>query len=271
MKLNKKVEITVSHIWRSYLLSILGVFLASAPVAADLRVVIAEVTPGVVAVGTSRPVKKARANDPPAVFLGTGFAVSNGHYVVTNHHVIPEKLDIANEQTLAVFSGRGKSAKAHRAILVASDERHDLALLRIEQGPLPALTLGQSDSVVEGEDIVFTGFPIGMVLGLYHVTHRGMVSAISPIVIPAHSSSSLSAAQLAAMRNPFEIFQLDATAYPGNSGSPVYSAANGEVIGVLNGVLVKKSKEALLSHPSGISYAIPVTHVHQLLKNAGIQ
>jgi len=71
------------------------------------------------------------------------------------------------------------------------------------------------------------------------------------------------------MRNPFNVFQLDAIAYPGNSGSPVYRESDGEVIGVLNSVFVKESREAILERPSGISYAIPITWLKALLD--GIQ
>ncbi|MCW8949129.1 MAG: S1C family serine protease, partial [Sedimenticola sp.] len=63
-------------------------------------------------------------------------------------------------------------------------------------------------------------------------------------------------------------YQLDGTAYPGNSGSPVYDSQSGRVVGVLNSVFVKESKETLLERPSGISYAIPVRYVHALLKDA---
>ena len=96
-----------------------------------------------------------------------------------------------------------------------------LALLEIEGKPLPALSLGDANRVREGEEIAFTGLPIGMVLGLYPVTHRGIVSAITPMVIPAMSSRQLSAKQIRRLRSPFNVLQLDATAYPGNSGSPV--------------------------------------------------
>jgi len=67
------------------------------------------------------------------------------------------------------------------------------------------------------------------------------------------------------MRNPFMVFQLDATAYPGNSGSPVYEPQTGRVIGVINSVFVKESRESILQKPSGISYAIPSAYVHSLL------
>ncbi|HHH13603.1 MAG TPA: serine protease, partial [Thiolapillus brandeum] len=111
-----------------------------------------------------------------------------------------------------------------------------------------------------------TGFPLGMVLGLYPVTHRGIISAITPAAIPAGSSRRLNAARIKRLRNPFMVYQLDAIAYPGNSGSPLYLPATGEVIGVVNSVFIKDSKESVLSSPSGISYAIPVKYVHRLLQ-----
>ena len=121
----------------------------------------------------------------------------------------------------------------------------------------------------EGQEVAFTGFPIGAVLGLYPVTHRGIVSVIVPMARPANTSRTLTAIQLKHMRNPFMVFQLDATAYPGNSGSPVYEQGTGKVIGVLNSVFVKESRESVLSKPSGISYAIPVEHVARLLPGSG--
>ncbi|MCF7982686.1 MAG: S1C family serine protease, partial [Pseudomonadales bacterium] len=68
------------------------------------------------------------------------------------------------------------------------------------------------------------------------------------------------------LRSPYRVFQLDATAYPGNSGSPLYHPETGEVIGVINKVFVKGTKEAALEHPSGISYAIPSEYILDLLK-----
>jgi len=59
------------------------------------------------------------------------------------------------------------------------------------------------------------------------------------------------------LKASYEIFQLDATAYPGNSGSPLYEEQTGQVIGVINSVFVKRTKEAAIENPSGIAYAIP--------------
>ena len=48
---------------------------------------------------------------------------------------------------------------------------------------------------------------------------------------------------------------------PGNSGSPLYDTETGEVIGIINMVFVKGTKEAALSQPSGISFAVPRAHL----------
>jgi S1-C subfamily serine protease len=120
-------------------------------------------------------------------------------------------------------------------------------------------------SVREGQSIAFTGFPIGIVLGLFPVTHKGIISAISPIAIPMMKSRHLNSKVLKRLRHPFGVFQIDATAYPGNSGSPVYSIETGNVIGIINKVFVKESKENILSKPSGITYAIPIKYLLELL------
>ena len=67
-------------------------------------------------------------------------------------------------------------------------------------------------------------------------------------------------------KTAFHVFQLDGTAYPGSSGSPLYDSDSGEVYGVVNLVFVKGKKESALSNPSGISYAIPANFVTELLK-----
>jgi S1-C subfamily serine protease len=104
-----------------------------------------------------------------------------------------------------------------------------------------------------------------MVLGLYHATHRGIVAAITPMAIPGFGGKDLSPQAIKALREPFDVYQLDATAYPGNSGSPVYDPETGDVIGVINSVFVKRTKEAVLTEPSGITYAIPAKFLKALL------
>ena len=244
---------------------ILLVIASASPVfAGSMANVIDRIRPGIVAVGSVQQTRR-----PPALFLGTGFAVADGRHIITNAHVLPQ-LDRTKKEMLAVFTGRGKKFKARKAQVVGIDRQHDLALLRIGGKPLRALRLG-ANRVREGDYIAFTGFPIGMVLGLYQVTHRGMVSAISPIAIPLPAARALNAKIIKQLRSdPFDIYQLDATVYPGNSGSPLFDSSTGRVVGVVNMTFVKGSRENLLSKPSAIGYAIPIKHARVLLKKAGL-
>ncbi len=231
----------------------------------SLAKTIAKIKPGIVAVGTFMPKR-----NPRAVFLATGFAIGDGSLIVTNAHVIPDKLDNEHFEQVAVYYHKEGTDKAIIAKEVALDKDHDLAILKISGEQLPPLKLGQASSVQEGQLYAFTGFPIGMVLGLFPVTHRGIVSAITPNVIPMIKFDQNNAKLLRRLQSPYNVFQLDATAYPGNSGSPLYDPDTGEVIGVINKVFVQESKENVLSKPSGISYAIPVNHIQNLLKEKGL-
>lgn len=231
----------------------------------SLADIVAKIKPSIVAVGTYMPKR-----NPRAVFLATGFAVGDGSLIVTNAHVIPDKLDNDHLEQTAIFYHKDNVEKAILATEVALDKEHDLAVLKIAGEHLPPLKLGSVSSVREGQLYAFTGFPIGMVLGLYPVTHRGIVSAITPNVIPMLRSDQINLKLLKRLQDPYNVFQLDATAYPGNSGSPLYDPDTGEVIGVINKVFVQESKENILSKPSGISYAIPANHVQNLLKAKGL-
>lgn len=225
---------------------------------------IQRVKPSVVGVGTYNPTAQPRSR-----LLGTGFAVADGRHVVTNDHVLPDVLDDERNEVLAVFLPG--ASEVRRAERVAVEPGHDLALLRIEGDPLPALRLGDSDRVREGHAVAVTGFPIGAVIGLFPATHTGIVASISPVTIPAGRARELDGAAIRRMRDPFPIFQLDLTAYPGNSGSPLYDPRNGAVVGVLNMVFVREGRERALDRPSGISYAIPGKHVRALLGEAGLR
>lgn len=232
---------------------------------ADLPATIVRVKPSIVAVGTFMALRQQQHQ-----LQGTGFVVAR-HYVVTNSHVVPERLDEGRRETLAVyFPAGGNRAERRDAKLVARDATYDLCLLRFDGPAASSLALGRNADVREGELYAFTGFPILAVLGLHPVTHRGIVSAISPIAIPVASGKHLNPDVLRKLARPFDVFQLDATAYPGNSGSPLYRIDNGQVVGVINSVYIKTTKEMGISDPSGISYAIPVDHVRDLLRGAGV-
>lgn len=230
--------------------------------AADLRAIVPTIKRSVVGVGTFE-----RTRSPSTVFVGTGFVVGDGLDVITNAHVVPATLSEGNKEQLGIVLPDGEGVRFRPAELVARDNEHDLAHLHLSGTPLPALELGDSDTVEEGQDLALTGFPLAMALGLHPATHRATLAAITPIVRPSLGARSLDPRQIVALqRSPFNIFQLDGTAYPGNSGSPVYDPATGKVVGVINAVFVKGLKETAITAPSGITYAIPANYVRDLLR-----
>jgi S1-C subfamily serine protease len=222
------------------------------------------IKPSVVAVGTFQQTRQ-----PQFSFRGTGFVVGDGRLVATNAHVLPAKLDAGSDpETLVVLlpAQRASERLVRPAKPVATSAEYDLALLQLEGPPLPALTLGDSAGVRDGQHLLFTGFPVGGALGLVPVTHRAMVGAVTPIVLPMASAGQLDARVIRQVQSgSFDIFQLDAVAYPGNSGSPLYDPASGEVVGVINMTLARATKESALPQPTGIAYAIPVVHLRALL------
>jgi serine protease Do len=230
-------------------------------VADDLPATIARVKPSVVGIAT---LKKGRT--PPIHFIGTGFVVGDGLTVITNAHVVKQAGIEEGSELLGVLTGSNQSADLRAATVINTDPERDLAQLRIVGAPLPALRIGDSNTVREGHSLVFTGFPLGMVLGFHHVTHRALVAAITPVADPAPASQNLNAKMIAQLRKaPYLVFQLDGTAYPGSSGSPLYDPETGNVLGVINKVFVKGTKEAVLTQPSGITYAIPGRYVQELM------
>ncbi len=241
--------------------------LLATSVQADRGATIERVKVSVVAIGTF-----VRTRTPPFQFLGTGFAVDDGTLVVTNAHVLPRLVDPAKMEVLAILipappkAGKDQ-AQVREAKQIAVDVGSDLALLKIPGPALPALKIRSSEAVREGQEILFTGYPIGAVLGPFPATHRGMISAITPIAIPQANAGELDPHTIRRLATgPFPVFQLDATAYPGNSGSPLYDPDSGDVLGIVNMVFVKGTKESVLAQPSGITYAVPASHLEELLK-----
>lgn len=229
----------------------------------DLPDVLDIVRPSIVAVGTFK-----QTDSPAFRFRGTGFVVSDGNLVATNAHVVSELPDPASGAFFAVLVKSAGKTEVRGARILATAADVDLALLRIDGESLPKLTLADSGSVREGLAIAFTGFPIGNVLGFSPVTHRGIVSAITPIALPGGTARQLNEKLIRRLRSgSFDVFQLDATAYPGNSGSPVFDARSGSVIGVINMVLVRGTKESVLTQPSGITYAVPANFLQELIRS----
>lgn len=253
-----------------HILCLLAILLLSplarpAHAAEALPDLIDRVKPSIVVVGTFQ-----KTRSPAFIMRGSGFVVGNGNQVVTNVHVVPELLDTGNGESLAIQLVSGFAGPQLRmAKSEVLDDIHDLALLKFEGEGLPPLSLNSGANAREGQSVAFIGFPIGSVLGLSPVTHRGIISAVTPIVLPSPTAQQLNEKMIRRIKTgSFPVYQLDATAYPGNSGGPLFELDKGEVIGVINMVFVKGTKESALSQPSGISFAMPSQYLQELLRSA---
>lgn len=208
-------------------------------------------------------------DSPRFLFRGTGFVAGANNLAITNAHVLPDAADVGSPRRVVVqVPAPGGKWVLREVSVLRIDRERDLALLRIAGASLPALPLAGAGEAREGASVAILGFPIGGALGFSLVTHRGIVSSIAPIALPQAGAQALNERSIRMLREPvtFNILQLDATAYPGNSGGPVLDIESGRVLGVINMVLIKGARETALTHPTGISYAIPVESVLRLLQ-----
>ncbi|HEV7432352.1 MAG TPA: trypsin-like peptidase domain-containing protein, partial [Steroidobacteraceae bacterium] len=143
--------------------------------------------------------------------LGSGVIVDESGHILTNNHVI------ANATSIKVQLADGRSAEAK---VVGRDPDTDLALLSVQLTKLPVMSLGRSDRLQVGDEVLAIGNP----LGLQQTVTHGIVSAID--------RKQLGVAT-------FENFiQTDAAINEGNSGGALINAA-GELVGINTAVIAK--------------------------------
>lgn len=167
---------------------------------------------------------------PQQMGLGTGFIVREDGLIVTNNHVI-SGADIINVQLSE------KSNEVYEATLVGSDERTDIALIKIQpKGKLPVAVFGSSKDLEVGEWVAAFGNPFGH----GHSMTKGIIS-----------SKGREIGEI----NKIPLLQTDASINPGNSGGPLVNM-KGQVIGV---------NSAIDARAQGIGFAIPIDEVKAIL------
>lgn len=137
---------------------------------------------------------------------GSGFIISSDGFIVTNHHVV----ESAQKIQVALSDGRRVSAE-----LKGFDPSTDIAILKIYENDLKALSFADSDSLQVGQIAIAIGNP----LGLQHTVTTGVVSALGRTLRASNG------------RLIDDVIQTDASLNPGNSGGPLMNSA-GQVIGV---------------------------------------
>jgi S1-C subfamily serine protease len=182
------------------------------------------VSPSVVLI-TAVAIDPFKVTNRVSSVIGSGVIISGDGLVLTNSHVVFGRQAI----TVTLDDGRKTEAK-----LLGADPILDLAILRIPASPMghPVATLGDSDMVRIGEEVIAVGNP----LGLEQTLTRGVISGINRILPESPMALML------------PLIQTDAPINPGNSGGPLLNRC-GEVIGI---------NTSILGDAQNIGFAIPI-------------
>ncbi len=165
--------------------------------------------------------------------LGSGFAIDDQGYILTNAHVVE------NASRIVVVDASGHRYTAH---LVGADGLTDVALLKVPAGRVPPAPLGSSSDLMVGEPAIAIGNPFGFYLSNTEATvTTGVVSGVNRDYRGNGDREVLYA----------DMIQTDAAINPGNSGGPLVNA-DGRVVGV-NSFILSKSGGS-----EGLGFAIPI-------------
>lgn len=165
------------------------------------------------------------SQDGPQQWGGSGVIISRDGYVVTNNHVVGK----ADQLRVQLSDKRSFDAK-----VVGTDDRSDLAVLKIEGADLPFAELGNSDDLEVGDWVVAIGSPFM----LDQTVTAGIVSAKGRAISGDPDKYQ-------------DFIQTDAAINQGNSGGPLLNL-DGKVVGINTAIL-----SGLGGNWSGIGFAIP--------------
>ncbi len=172
--------------------------------------------------------------------LGSGVIVSSNGYILTNNHVIAG----ADELRVSLADGRELVAK-----VIGTDEKTDVAVIKIDAEDLPIVTLADSDKLRVG-DIVFA---VGNPLGVGQTVTMGIVSATG-----RNNVGILANDQVGGYEN---FIQTDASINQGNSGGALVDA-KGRLVGINSAILSSAAGGNI-----GIGFAVPTNLAASILNS----
>ena len=161
---------------------------------------------------------------------GSGVIISEDGYILTNNHVVE------GQSTVKVTTS---DKQQYDATVVGTDDKTDIAVLKIDASGLTPAVIGDSDGLVVGETAVAVGNPLGTLGG---TVTDGIISALDREVTVNNQTMTL--------------LQMSAAVSPGNSGGGLFNE-RGELIGIVN---AKSSGQ----NAEGLGFAIPVNTAIQV-------
>jgi S1-C subfamily serine protease len=196
-----------------------------------LPVLYQQVSPSVVSI-SAVAIASRQPGERVGTVVGSGVLIDNEGLIVTNSHVV------FGHRAISVTLDTGYTTPAR---LLGADPILDVAILRMPTPDtgLPKATLGDSDTLQVGEDVVAIGHP----MGLEHTLTRGVISGLDRLLSDFPLNLML------------PLIQTDAAINPGNSGGPLVNRC-GEVVGLTS---------ALLTDAKNIGFAIPINVVQQVV------
>ena len=165
--------------------------------------------------------------------MGSGIIISTDGYIITNNHVISGGTGDCEITVKSTAKDGSVTETQYSARLVGTDERTDLAVLKIDAKNLTAAKLGDSDKLSLGDDIVIIGNPVlvgGGVTTLDTSVSKGIVSGLNR--------------ELSATGKGLTSIQTDAAVNGGNSGGAMFNGY-GEVVGIVDFKIVTDDTENL--------------------------
>lgn len=204
---------------------------SSEPTKTNVAEVAAAIKDTVVEISTEYVVTSSFFSNYVTTGAGSGVIFTNDGYIVTNNHVIE------NSNAIEVTLNNGETFPA---VLIATDAKTDLAVIKIEATGLNAAILGNSDTLVVGEEAIAIGNPLGELGG---TVTNGIISALDR--------------EVSVEGRKMNLLQTNAAINPGNSGGGLFNA-KGELIGIVSAKSAGQDIE-------GLGFAIPVNDVKEVV------
>lgn len=174
-----------------------------------------------------------------ATSKGSGVIFTQDGYIITNAHVI-EGLTDNSSLKVKIYTG-----EVYDAVVIGSDSRSDLAVLKIDAENLPFASLVDSSQLVLGQDAIVIGNPLGLGISC----SNGIISGLEKEIYINDVYMT--------------VIQTNAAINSGNSGGGLFDI-DGNLIGIVN---AKKSSQAYSTTIEGMGYAIPSNTVIQIVQD----